>query len=144
MEDLSKFGKYSLDLTGGIIKGYCATEDETSKAIKDMFEQNGYVLDTHTAVAYASYEKYKKETGDNTPAVIVSTASPYKFTKDVLISIDNKYKDMEFFPLMKELERISNVKVPAPIDGIETRPVRHNNVIEKSEIKDFVKKQLLK
>lgn len=144
MADLSKFGKYSLDLTGGIIKGYYATEDETSKAIKDMYEQNGYVLDTHTAVAYASYEKYKKETGDNTPTVIVSTASPYKFTKDVLVSIDSMYEDMDFFRLMNKLEKISNVKIPAAIDGIENRPIRHKNVIEKTDIKEFVKSQLLK
>lgn len=61
MEDLSKFGKYSLDLTGGIIKGYCATEDETSKAIKDMFEQNGYVLDTHTHVLMLLTRNIKKK-----------------------------------------------------------------------------------
>ena len=109
-----------------------------------MFEKNSYVMDTHTAVAYASYEKYKKETGDNTPTVIVSTASPYKFTKDVLVSIDSMYEDMDFFRLMNKLQEVSGVKIPAPIDGIENRPVRHKNVIEKTDIKDFVKSQLLK
>ena len=53
MEDLSKFGRYSLDLTGGIIKGYCATEKETCEAIKDMFVKNGYVMDTHTEIGRA-------------------------------------------------------------------------------------------
>jgi threonine synthase len=144
MESLSKDGKYTLDLTNGIIKGEYATEEETAEAIKDIYKKTGYVMDTHTAVAYASYEKYKKERNDNTPTVIVSTASPYKFTKDVLKSIDKKYADMEFFPLMKELEKISGVKIPEPIKGLENKPILHKNVIEKNEIKEFIKKQLIK
>ena len=144
MESLNKDGKYTLDLTKGDIKGEYATEEETAAAIKEMYEKAGYVLDTHTAVAYASYEKYKAKTGDNTPAVIVSTASPYKFTKDVLVSIDKKYEDKDFFSLMGELEKISGVEIPAPIKGIENRPILHNTVIEKDSIKDFVKEHLTK
>ena len=144
MESLNKEGKYTLDLTKGDIKGEYATEAETAAAIKEMYEKAGYVLDTHTAVAYASYEKYKAQTGDNTPAVIVSTASPYKFTKDVLVSIDKKYEDKDFFSLMGELEKISGVEIPAPIKGIENRPILHNTVIEKDSIKDFVKEHLTK
>ena len=56
-------------------------------------EKTGYVMDTHTAVAYAAYQKYKAESGDDKPMVIVSTASPYKFTKDVMTALDAKYKD---------------------------------------------------
>ena len=144
MESLNKEGKYELDLTGGDIKGEYATEEETAAAIKDMFEKSGYVLDTHTAVAYAAYEKYKAQTGDETPAVIVSTASPYKFTKDVLCSIDEKYADVDFFSLMNELEKISGVEIPAPIRGIESRPILHKTVIERDVIKEFVKDHLTK
>ena len=144
MESLNKEGKYTLDLTKGDIKGEYATEAETAAAIKKMYEKAGYVLDTHTAVAYASYEKYKAQTGDNTPAVIVSTASPYKFTKDVLVSIDKKYEDKDFFSLMGDLEKILGVEIPAPIKGIENRPILHNTVIEKDSIKDFVKEHLTK
>ena len=144
MESLNKDGKYTLDLTKGDIKGEYATEEETAEAIKEMYEKNGYVLDTHTAVAYASYEKYKAQTGDNTPAVIVSTASPYKFTKDVLCAIDKKYKQKDFFGLMGELEQLSGVSIPAPIKGIESRPILHNTVIEKDNIKNFVKNYLVK
>ncbi|MBR5468816.1 MAG: threonine synthase [Firmicutes bacterium] len=144
MESLNKEGKYELDLTGGDIKGEYATEEETAAAIKDMFEKSGYVLDTHTAVAYAAYEKYKAQTGDETPAVIVSTASPYKFTKDVLCSIDEKYADVDFFSLMNELEKISGVEIPAPIRGIESRAILHKTVIERDVIKEFVKDHLTK
>jgi len=144
MESLNKEGKYELDLTKGDIKGEYATEEETAAAIKGMFEKSGYVLDTHTAVAYAAYEKYKAQTGDETPAVIVSTASPYKFTKDVLCSIDEKYAEADFFSLMSELEKISGIEIPAPIRGIESRPILHKTVIERDVIKEFVKDHLTK
>ena len=62
-------------------------QEETATAIRTMYTNEDYVLDTHTAVAYAAYNKYIKESGDTTPTVIVSTASPYKFAKDVCLSL---------------------------------------------------------
>ena len=94
-------------------------------------------MDTHTAVAYAAYQKYKAESGDNTPMVIVSTASPYKFTKDVMTALDAKYADGDAFALQADL-----VAVPAPIVGLEHRPILHKNVCEKNEIKEVVKNWL--
>ena len=144
MESLNKTGEYSLDLSDTNIKGEWATQAETNAAIKEMFEKCGYVLDTHTAVAYSAYKKYLAETGDRTKTVIVATASPYKFTKDVLSAIDGKYASMDFFPLMDELEKISGVEIPSPIKGIENREIRHKTVIEKDGIKAFVKDYLTK
>lgn len=143
MRKLQADGKYALDVSGCQISGEYATEDETFKAIQSFFAETGYVMDTHTAVAYAAYQKYKKETGDNTPMVIVSTASPYKFTKDVMTAIDSKYEAGDAFALMDTLEEISKVAIPEPIHGIERRPVLHTNVCEKDKIKDFVKGYLL-
>ena len=77
------------------------------------------------------------------PMVIVSTASPYKFTKDVMTALDEKYADGDAFALMKEMEKVSGVAIPAPIRGIETREIRHKNVCEKDGIADFVKGWLL-
>ncbi len=142
MASLAKEGKYSVDIKNDEIVGEFATKDETFKAIKDMYEKTGYVLDTHTAVAYAAYEKYKAETKDETKTVIVSTASPYKFTKDVLCAIDSKYESGDALELMTELENISKVSIPEPIKGIESRPVLHNNVCEKDGIKNFVREKL--
>ena len=144
MESLSKDGKYELELTEKGISGEYATEEETFTAIRAMFEKTGYVMDTHTAVAYSAYEKYKKETGDSTPTVIISTASPYKFTKDVMTAIDGKYANGDAFQLMDTLAEISNVKIPTPICGIESRKVLHSHVCEKGGIKEFVKGYLLK
>ena len=142
MESLNRDGVYHAEITERSISGEYATEAETFAAIKDFYEKTGYVMDTHTAVAYAAYQKYKAESGDNKPMVIVSTASPYKFTKDVMTALDAKYKDGDAFALQADLERISGVAVPAPIVGLEHRPILHKNVCEKNEIKEVVKNWL--
>lgn len=142
MESLNKTGVYHAEITEKKISGEYATEAETFAAIKDFYEKTGYVMDTHTAVAYAAYQKYKAESGDDKPMVIVSTASPYKFTKDVMTALDAKYKDGDAFALQADLERISGVAVPAPIVGLEHRPILHKNVCEKNEIKEVVKNWL--
>lgn len=143
MAKLSKEGKYSVEITEKKISGEFATEAETYAAIKKFFEETGYVMDTHTAVAYAAYQKYKAESNDTRPMVIVSTASPYKFTKDVMMALDEKYASEDAFALMPVLEKLSGVSIPEPIRGIENRTVLHNHVCERDKIKDFVKRYLL-
>ena len=60
--------------------GAFGSEEETAVKIKEVYDKEGYVMDTHTAVAAVAYDKYKAATGDDkTPTVIASTASPYKF-----------------------------------------------------------------
>ena len=118
--------------------GNFATEEESASQIKKIYEDTGYVMDTHTAVASAVYEKYKKDTGDKTKTVIASTASPFKFTRSVMCAIDSKYENMEDFKLVDELSRISNVPVPAAIEEIRTAPVRHQCQCGKEEMKKVV------
>ena len=144
MKSLAEKGEYSMTAKADDIVGEYADEEETATAIRTMYTNADYVLDTHTAVAYAAYNKYIEESGDTTPTVIVSTASPYKFAKDVCTAIDEKYKDCDPFELMKELEKISGVKIPAPVVDIEKREVLHNNLCEREKIKDFVRAQLNK
>lgn len=62
--------------------GFC-TEREAREAIAALWNEEGYLVDTHTAVAYKVYRDYAEETGDETPAVIASTASSYKFAESV-------------------------------------------------------------
>ncbi|MBR0104322.1 MAG: threonine synthase [Firmicutes bacterium] len=142
MSELSSRGEYEVKAEFTDFVPEFATEDETRKGIKELFEKAGYVMDTHTAVAYEGYKKYLAETGDETKTVIVSTASPYKFTKDVLKAIDNKYADIDDFEAMKVLESISGVKIPAPIKDIDKKEIRHKNVCPKDGLKDFVKNHL--
>ena len=141
MSDLNTKGSYEFKIEDEFVGEY-ATVDETFKAIKNLFDSTKYVMDTHTAVAKASYDKYVAETGDNTPNVVVSTASPYKFAKDVLRAIDSKYADVESFAALDELEKVSGVTIPAPIKGIDKREVLHKTVIERDELKSFVQNKL--
>jgi threonine synthase len=70
--------------------GAFATEEETRAQIKRAFDETGYLLDPHTAVGFAVYERYKEETGDKTPTVITATASPYKFARECCAPLRGK------------------------------------------------------
>lgn len=122
--------------------GNYASEKETADRIKAMYENTGYVLDTHTAVASAVYQKYLADTKDTTKTVIASTASPFKFTRSVMNAVDPKYDAMSDFELVDELSRISNVEVPNAIQEIRTAPVIHDSVCDKAEMKAVVKRFL--
>ena len=141
MTDLNTKGSYEFKIEDEFVGEY-ATVDETFNAIKGLFDEAHYVMDTHTAVAKASYDKYVAETGDKTPNVVVSTASPYKFAKDVLKAIDSKYADIEPFAALDELEKVSGVAIPTPIKGIDKREVLHKTVIGRDELKSFVQNKL--
>ena len=146
MEELSKDGKYSItpEMKAKLddFYGNYASEEETAAIIKKIYEETGYVMDTHTAVAASVYEKYKKETKDDNVTVIASTASPFKFTRSVMNAIDPKYDSMGDFELVDELSKIGNVKVPNAIEEIRNAEIRHNNLCEVAEMKDIVKKFL--
>ena len=113
--------------------GY-ASEKETSHAIKRVFERDGYLIDTHTAVACAVYRKYRDETEDPVKTVIVSTASPYKFTSDVMKALDEKYAEMDDFRLVQEMEKVSGIPIPEAIRDLEIKPRLHTTLCEKDEM----------
>ena len=146
MESLSKTGKYEIDaamkekLTD--FRGGYATEAECFAKIRSLYEDCGYVIDTHTGVAAAAYDKYVKETGDDKVTVIASTASPYKFARSVMDAIDSKYDKLSDFALIDELCKVSGVDIPQAIEEIRSAEVLHKTVCEKDEMKDVVKKFL--
>lgn len=146
MDRLNKKGEYSItpqmkeklaDFYGGF-----ATEEQTRKTIKQVFSSAGYLIDTHTAVAYSVYQDYLQETGDNTPTVVLSTASPYKFTRDVLTSLDEKYAGRDEFELIKEMSALLKADIPGPLAGLENRPVLHKSICTKDEMQKEVEKRL--
>ena len=146
MASLKSEGKYKItdDMKAQLADFYgnYATEAEDAATIKKIYEDCGYVIDTHTSVAATVYDKYRKETGDTTKTVIASTASPYKFTRSVMNAIDSKYDSMGDFELVDELSKISNVKVPNAIEEIRTAPVLHDTVCDSDKMCDEVKKIL--
>ena len=146
MKSLSSTGVYTItdemkkrleEFAGGY-----ATEPETAATIKRIYESDNYIIDTHTAVAATVYDKYVKETGDTTPTVIASTASPYKFTRSVMNAIDSEYDSKSDFELVDELSKLSKVKVPQAIEDIRTAPVLHDTVCDKEDMLKVVKEFL--
>lgn len=146
MDDLSKNGSYTITpkMKDGLIDFYgnYADEQETADAIAQLYQETGYVIDTHTAVAASVYKKYVKDSNDACKSVIVSTASPYKFTRSVMTALDAKYDAMADFELVDELSKIANVAVPKAIEDIRTAPVRHDMVVKTEEMPAAVMKIL--
>lgn len=146
MDSLAKTGKYEIteEMRQNLKEFYgnYASEEETAETIKKIYEDTGYVLDTHTAVAACVYEKYKAQSGDSTKTVIASTASPFKFTRSVMNAIDEKYDALTDFELVDKLSQIGGVKVPDAIEEIRTAPVLHDRICTAEEMPETVKKIL--
>jgi threonine synthase len=126
----SEMKKKLKDFYGGF-----TPQEESRWCIKEIFEESKYLIDPHTAVAYAVYKKYVKETGDKTKAVIVATASPFKFTKSVMESIDSRYKKFNDFKLIEKMSDLAQIPIPSGIRDIEKMPIRHKMVCEKEEMR---------
>ena len=99
-----------------IMAFFSSSEEETLKGIKNVYDDNKYLIDTHTAVGYSVYKKYVNKTNDQTKTIIASTASPLKFPKAVCKALGlNTEKDE--FELINDLLSISNLNSSA-IDKI--------------------------
>ncbi|MBP5607621.1 MAG: threonine synthase [Lachnospiraceae bacterium] len=143
MAELNSKGSYDIsDDMKAALADFCgdyATEAETSEKIASLYADCGYIIDTHTAVAAYVYDKYKRESNDNAVTVIASTASPYKFAKSVLCSIDKKYAGMDDLKLIDELNSLSGVTVPKAIEDIRKAEILHDSVCEVSEMPEMVR-----
>lgn len=129
MKDLAEKGSYTVTKEmqkrmKDFIGGY-ASEAEDAKAIHFLYKNRGYVIDPHTGVAAAVWKNYRDTSGDETRTVIVSTASPYKFSKNVLKAISGPSLLEDEFAAADELENLSRVPVPAAIRELKDAPVRH-------------------
>ena len=124
-------------ITSCFFGGFC-DETNTQTTIKNLFDSQKYLCDTHTAVAVAVYDDYVEKTGDNTPAVIASTASPYKFSKSVLEALSSDTLPESEFDMVDMLYSISDTKVPTPIAELKGLTARFDNVTDKDEMKQTV------
>ncbi len=118
--------------------GY-ATEAEVQDTIASIYKETGYVIDTHTAVAAKVCKEYQKESNDTKKTVIASTASPYKFARSVMTSIDEKYDALEEFDLIGELEKISCVAIPNAIEEIRNAEILHTRECDADKMEETVK-----
>ena len=146
MNSLKTDGKYTVDAdTFAKIKelfygGFCS-EEKTYETIKKTYSEKGYLIDTHTAVAVGVYNDYLKETGDDRPTVIASTASPYKFAASVLEALGED-KASDEFETVRKLSSVTNTAIPAPLAALEDATVRFTEVCDKDGMTEVVFKRL--
>lgn len=146
MNSLQATGKYQVsdayrDKLSKFYGGFC-DDTNTLNAIGDMYKAHDYLMDTHTAVAYKVYIDYVKKTGDTTQSLIASTASPYKFSNAVLKGLGCCTEGMSDFDMMDKLNEITSVKIPSNLYGLRNKTRIHNDVINRSDIKENLKEYL--
>jgi threonine synthase len=118
---------------GRTFVGYFADEEETAAAISRVWNENGYLSDTHTAVALSCAEKYRAESGDAAPMVVASTASPYKFANNVYRAVTQK-DPTDDLAALDELASATNTEIPYPLAGLSDRAVRFRDVIDSTDM----------
>lgn len=142
MARLTKDGTYELtpdmkekltDFAGGY-----ADEEQTAAEIARVWNTYQYLLDPHTAVASSVYQSYRKETGDDTPTVVVSTASPFKFTGTVMGAVCPGVTAADDFALADRMAQETGWPVPAAVNEVRSAPVRHRTVCDISAMKENV------
>lgn len=140
---LAKHGQYTVDedihakICECFDAGFC-DDIATKDTIKEVFENYDYLIDTHTAVAVNVYNAYAKESGDNTPTVIASTANPYKFSASVLSAIETDVKSEDEFSMVEELFEKSKEPVPPQLANLKGKTPRFTRVAAKEDMAQVV------
>jgi len=142
MNDLSRDGVYHVtdemrDRMKDFVGGF-ATQEECGAVIKEIYQNSGYLMDTHTAVAAAVYQQYAAKKEDSIPTVIASTASPYKFSHSVMEALNGDQGDKDEFVIIEELHQASGVDIPQAVEEIRNAQIRHNRECGAGEMQDTV------
>ena len=142
MKALSENGKYQVSdsvlekIKEHFVSGYC-DDARTLNAIEKVFHEKGYLMDTHTAVAYTVLQDYRAATADDTVSVVVSTASPFKFCDSVLTALGEK----ELQPgtaILQQLTDVTGKPAPKPLASLAGKEVRFTQVTEKEAMTNVV------
>ena len=141
--DLSAKGSFTVDENvrtkmSELFWGGCCNDTDTVKTIEKYFKEYGYLCDTHTAVALNVYEQYVKETGDDKATVIASTASPYKFAKDVYKSLTGKAPFTDDTEALDALSALTGVECPAPLASVTKKTILHSDTIDRENMSGAV------
>ncbi len=148
MNELSTTGRYEVtdDMKFAMSKlfwaGWC-DDNATKSRIRELFEADGYLCDTHTAVALDVYSQYLEKTGDySTPTIIASTASPFKFSKSVLEALGEIDPNRSEFDIINELSVTTGCPIPEKLAALNGMPVRFDRVCDKDEMESVVRELL--
>ena len=146
MADLREKGEYTapaavMEAMRERFWGGCADDRRALDAIGRVWKKYGYLMDTHTAVGWAVMEDFKAQVDNGWANVVLSTASPYKFSRDVLSAISDEQPESGF-GAMDMLHALTKVPVPAPLAALRTREARFKDVVGKDAMLDYVKNVL--
>lgn len=148
MTQLKTEGKYEVsadvkEKISSLFYGNYCDDDCTRATIAKMFKKENYLCDTHTAVALAVYDKYVSQTGDKTPVLLASTASPYKFSGSVLKAVgDNVALPQDDFETADLLNKITGADIPAPLSSLKDKSTRFTDVCNAEQMPGYVLKIL--
>ena len=139
MQKLTTQGWYEisgepLDQLQSLFYGGFADQRETLRAIREAFTGQGYLMDPHSAVGYSVLQRYREETGDCSPALLASTASPFKFNRAVLEALGRVTASKDEFSLLEELSALSGQPVPAKLAELKSLPEIHRGVCGQQEM----------
>ena len=144
MADLAEKGSYTVNSTTletirADFAAGCASDEEVAQEIKAIYQKVGYLCDPHTAVAFKVAREYQAASQSHNPMVVLSTASPYKFPRDVLTALGAEAPQSDF-AAMDGLKALTNVPVPNSLAALRGQQERFNQVIEPSQIGEMARK----
>lgn len=142
MNALNTTGRYEVSpelkakIQENFAAGWCSDQAAADNIAK-VFGTEGYLMDTHTAVAYTVLEQYRKKTGDDTLSVVLSTASPYKFCASVLeaMGVSEMKPGTE---ILTQLEEKTRTTAPAPLKNLAGKAIRFTQETEKQNMPQVV------
>lgn len=137
MKELNEQGSYTIpsniqEKISSIFKGYWTSEEECAKTIHDLYKKEHVLIDPHTAVGLHAYRQYQLQTQDKTPSIVLSTASPYKFCKDVYQAVSSNCIEDDF-EAMDALHTYTQTAIPSNLACLKDLPVRFTRSIEKED-----------
>jgi threonine synthase len=142
MDALACTGKYTVDkdVFSAISKhfvGIYTNEKKTTDTIREVFKKENYLIDTHTSVAYNAASEYINTYKAERKILVVSTASPYKFAKDVLLAISSERSEKET-ETGALLSALTGTEIPTPLGDVLKKPIRFPDVIAKNDMDNTV------
>ena len=146
MEQLNREGHYQvsprlLERLQAEFDCACCDDAGAAEVIRRLWQEQHYLCDPHTAVAWSAAEQVRLE--DGAPVVVLSTASPYKFPAAVLGALEGGC-DGDEFAMMERLHRLTGTEVPRNLAGLQGRTVRHRDVIDKEQMLDYVLAEVMR
>ncbi len=144
MEKLGTEGRY--EISGEMLArlqdsfaAFDADEEKSLRTIREVYDSCGYLIDTHTAVAFSAAGEYREKTGSMRPNVVLSTASAYKFPDAVREALDLPKMD-DPFSVIPMIRDETGTKIPENLKDLDRKPVRFSDVIEIEEMPGYVEK----